>query len=269
MANPTTFQWADPAAGAQFDPQVAELLKLQQGQTPVNADYSEYLRLGLVPQDGMTFRGAQAPTAPAGAKGRYVLTNTGAQSFGGPDSGQQSVANNEWTWIGEPQASPAAAQQPTQQRPQEPTAPANGKTIYNDWDTFQSKARADVEGINRMPFTFADYGGVSTDPSEAMNQFYPAHQQTQGVQKVIGPNGSNIAPQLQQDGLLHLFKPGGGADTSGQVDFPSLVKLLQSGGLLSPDATEAAAQQQALLGLAAPRKLDQSFGGQALLGMGR
>lgn len=104
-------KWLTPE-GSQFSDQVRSLMEMQAGKTPVNADFSEYIKLGLIPQEGMSYRGSAPPAfAPGGYgednRGSWVLTNTGSQTFGGPDSGQQSVANNEYVWQPAQQQIPA------------------------------------------------------------------------------------------------------------------------------------------------------------------
>lgn len=190
----------------------------------------------------MLGQGMQPPTD---AKGQWVMSGQGP---GAQDGGQggSSVGYNRWTFIPNQPAAAPAQRQAQEEAPQQ-AAPADGKTIYNDWDTYQNKARADVEGINRMPFMYSDYAGVSLDPQKAMQQFYPAAWQAEGVQKTIGPNGQNIAPYLNRD-----FNDPQFLDTTKQ-DMPSLVAMMLNRGSIDER------QSQALLELMKPKKLDTSF----------
>lgn len=197
----------------------------------------------------MLAAGMQPPTD---AKGQWVMTGSAPGTQDGGQGGS-SVGHNRYTFIpNQPQSAPAQRQ--VQEEAPVEAAPTDGKTIYNDWDTYQGKARADVEGMNRMPFVYSDYAGVSLDPQKAMQQFYPAAWQEGGVQKTIGPNGQNIAPYLNSDFGDPQF-----LDTT-KKDMPSLVSMLLNSGNIDQR------QSQALLDLMKPKKLDTSFASQALLG---
>jgi hypothetical protein len=230
---------------------------------------------GVAPVNGMIARGQTMPgTGVDHSTGKMYepgFTKGGQwQYIGQQDTGMRNpehgpASQGQWQFV-EQQAPQAQAPMPPpeEKQPEQPADPS-GKTIYNDWDTYRNKARADVEGINRMPFTFSDYAGVALDKNDAMQQFYPGAYQEGGVQKIIGPNGQNIAPRLQDDGMLDAFRYSG-LDTAKVENWPSLVKMLQSSGLLSQDAKENAAQQQVLLDLAKPKKPDMSFSNQMLMG---
>lgn len=265
--DPTKIQWATDEIAQQAKPWIEQLA--QRGAFDFKAQGNEYsapalttqmVDKGALPMDGWqyqtTFQGS-APAVPEGTNGYWVKTNdTPGQA------GTGNMGSSTYRFVGEQQAPQAMARRPVQQEQVAPEQPSDGKTIYNSWDRFQDKGRAEVEGINRMPFVFSGYDTISLDPQKAMDQLYPAAWQESGVQKTIGPNGTNIAPQLQKD-----FNDPQLIDTT-KGDWPSLVRLLMDNG------TVDAKQGQALLGLAEPKKLNASFGGiggsQALLGgMGR
>jgi hypothetical protein len=199
---------------------------------------------------------------PEVAKGKWRYLGPDASAYGAyAAGGEQPVADNaKGAWMWEEDAKPQAAM-PAEEMPQKKTQERFPEgDIYNDWDYFQKRARADVEGINRMPFTYADYPNVAQNPGDAMNQFYPGAWQDSGVQKIIGPNGSNIAPGLSPE-VLKLFRDGG-IDTASAKDWPSLIEsLLQSKRV-------DAGTGQSLLDLAKPKKLDTSFQSSSLLGGG-
>lgn len=228
------------------------------------ANFNQAVDYGMKPVDGMVYTGTTMPgvglnpmtgqppdpnAKPAGSWEFIGNQDTGTRN---PDHGPSQMG--QWRYRETPQATPMP-QQPAQEEAPQQAAPTNGKTIYNDWDTYQNKARADVEGINRMPFAYSDYAGISLDPQKAMNQFYPSAWQEQGVQKTIGPNGQNIAPYLQSDFGDPQF-----LTTNGQKDFPSLVQAMLAGGRIDDR------QSQALLELMKPKKPDMSFSNQMMAG---
>jgi len=227
------------------------------------SNFNQAIDYGMKPVDGMVYTGTTMPgvgiNPMTGQRPDPNAKPTGSWEFIGnqdtgtrnPDHGPSQVG--QWQYR-EAAAAPAMAARPQQEEPAPQQAPSDGKTIYNDWDTYQNKARADVEGINRMPFMYSDYAGVSLDPQKAMNQFYPAAWQAEGVQKTIGPNGQNIAPYLNSDFGDPQF-----LDTT-KKDMPSLVSMLLNSGNIDQR------QSQALLDLMKPKKLDTSFASQALLG---
>jgi hypothetical protein len=75
---------------------------------------------------------------------------------------------------------PAAAAAPAA-RKEAPPPPASPKgTIYDSWEDYQTIARNDTEGLNRMPFIGPQgdwgretYGNVPMDPLLALEMFYP------------------------------------------------------------------------------------------------
>lgn len=223
-------------------------------------NFNHAIDYGMKPVDGMVYTGntmpgigpnpmtGQMPDPNAKSGGSWEFIGNYDTGTRNPDHGPSE--QGQWRYREAPQAAPMMREPVQEEAPQ--AGPTDGKTIYNDWDTYQNKARADVEGINRMPFAYSDYAGISLDPQKAMNQFYPPAWQEQGVQKTIGPNGQNIAPYLNEDfGDPQFLK------TNGQKDYPSLVQsLLNSGGIDQR-------QSQALLDLMKPKKLDTSFAGGA------
>ncbi len=227
--------------------------------------YEQAVDYGMKPVNGMVYKGNVMPGAGPNSAGALAPPDPNApaptgqwQYIGDYDTGNRnpdhgSSIQKQWRYQeNQPQAAPAQRQ--VEEEPPPQAAPTGGKTIYNDWDTYQNKARADVEGMNRMPFVYSDYAGVSLDPQKAMQQFYPAAWQEGGVQKTIGPNGQNIAPYLNSDFGDPQF-----LDTT-KKDMPSLVQMLLDKGGIDQR------QSQALLDLMKPKKLDTSF---AMTGMGR
>lgn len=227
---------------------------------------------GMAPQSGFMYRGTNMPAVPKGQKGYYTLVNTApglrTMNDGILDTGAQ---DNTWRFVGEEQSMAPQGAPEEQQQAQRPVADPNGKTIYNDWDTFRSTAQAEVGAGDFSPGVLNPRDLIGLDANQQMQKFYPGAWQDSGVQKVIGPNGTNIAPKLQEDGILDQFRPGtGNANTATARDYPTLVELLQNTGKITPE------QSQILLGLAKPKVPDQSFaqlgmtggGGQALLGGG-
>jgi hypothetical protein len=68
-------------------------------------------------------------------------------------------------------------QQPTQPAPVAPTGNFYGNTP-DAWSNYLQQARAQTEGLNRMPYVFSDYGSIPTDPTAANALFYPDNLQT-------------------------------------------------------------------------------------------
>lgn len=237
--------------GDPFDPNHAEY-----GRDDGYFASSSLIDGGQAPTDGWMYRGSFAPKVPEGTKGYWAMTN----SVAGPktvndgivDQGQQ---DNTWRFVGEQQAS--APQQPLQQ--QEAPLPEYPKgDIYEDNDYWQKKARAEVEGINKMPGVFSNYADISLmNPRQIENIFYPPSWQAEGVQKNIGPNGTNIGPQLEK-----TFGDSQAINTRGQQDFPTIIEMLTNSGQVDSK------QRQTLLDMIAPKKLDASFGGPGGMGGG-
>jgi hypothetical protein len=223
---------------------------------------------GVAPEDGWMHQGANAPTLPEGAKGYWAMTSSGVgpASNYGENSGMDQRDNATWRFVGEKEEKPYVPQgAPDEPQAPRPVADPNGKTIYNDWDFYKNQARAEVEAGLNSPFVQNPQELIGLDRKQQMQAFYPSAWQEDGVQKVIGPNGKNIAPDLLADGTLALFREGD-ANTSTARDWPSLVEMLQKTNRVTPD------QFQTLLRLGENKKPDQSFagpggmGGQALLG---
>jgi hypothetical protein len=225
-------------------------------------NFNQAIDYGMKPVDGMVYVGntmpgvgvnpmtGQRPDPNAKPTGSWQFIGNFDTGTRNPDHGPSE--QGQWQWREDAKPAPVV-QQAKQEEAPEPRFPDGD--IYNDWDYYQKKARAEVEGMNRMPYVFSDYVNISLDPQKAMNQFYPAAWQEQGVQKTIGPNGQNIAPKLYEDFGDPQF-----INTTGQKDWPSLVKMLLGNGSVNEQ------QGQALLGLMEPKKLDTSFANQALLG---
>lgn len=201
----------------------------------------------------------QEPKAEMPTNGRWQYLGPDLEQFGIRAADQNPINPNmqgAWKWV-EDKAPVAAA--PAEEMVKKPVERFPEGDIYNDWDYFQKRARADVEGINRMPFTYADYPNVGQTKQDAFNQFYPNAWQTNGLQPVIGPNGQNIAPSLSED-VYKLFRDKG-VDTATARDWPSLVESLMKSGRID------GGMSQTLLDLAKPKKLDTSFQSSGLLGM--
>jgi hypothetical protein len=198
---------------------------------------------------------------PAKGKWRYLgpdASHYGAYAAGG----EQPVADNaKGAWMWEEDAAPAAAAPVEEEQPKKKAERFPEGDIYNDWDYYTKRARADVEGINRMPFTYSDFPNIGQTPAEATQQFYPGAWQEGGVQKIIGPNGTNIAPGLDEN-LLSIFRDKG-IDTASAKDWPSLLdQLMKSGRITS-------AQRGTLGDLAKKKEPDQSFANQGLANAAR
>ncbi len=257
MFDPSTVKWASEAAAARGQPYLDSLNERRAYDPQLNGAQTVLVNSGAIPQDGWTFRGAGAPLDIDGQNGYWVMTgSTSAPGFSAGDNPGVMQTDNSYRFVStQPQAAPVARPVQEEAAPP-PKAEDNGKTIYNDWDTYQTKARADVEGINRMPFVFPDYGDlVGLDRSRIADTFFPAAWQESGVQKTIGPNGTNIAPQLQND-----FGDPALVGTT-KADWPSLVQMLSDNGSIDGK------QRQALLSLAEPKKLNTGFGGMGGMGM--
>lgn len=238
MAMDPTKPWQDA-----IDPRYAEL-------GPYGS-LEQAIAYGVQPVNGMVFRGNQMPgTGVDHSTGKMYepgFTKGGSWQYIGQ---QDSVG--QWQFV--EQQAPQAAQ-PMEQPKEEPLPEYPKGDIYNDWDYYQGRARADVEGINKMPFMFSDYADIGLrTPQQNMNTFYPPSWQEEGVQKTIGPNGQNIAPKLQE-----TFGNAQAINTNGQTDFPSLVKKLMASGSID------SGQEQMLLGLIKPKKPDMSFANQMLM----
>jgi hypothetical protein len=246
MAYGNLSQYGDP-----FDPS-NELY----GRDPGSFASTSMLAGGMAPKDGWMYRGTDAPKVPEGQKGYYVMTNSvpGMRTVndGIVDQGSQ---DNTWRFVGEQEAAP---QQQQLQQQEAPLPKYPDGDIYEDNDYWQKKARAEVEGINKMPGVFSDYADISLmNPRQIENIFYPPSWQEEGVQKTIGPNGQNIAPQLQQ-----TFSDAQAIDTKVQSDFPTLINMLTNTGQVDGK------QRQTLLDMITPKKLDTSFGGPGGMGGG-
>lgn len=225
-----------------YDPQAQQNAKDAEWQKQWNAANFGSPAGGQGQDAGLMLPAGAKP--PSDANGQWVMSGTGGGLRDGDGGTTQSYAR--WTFIpNQPAAAPSRAPMPEEPAPQ--PQQNDGKTIYNDWDTYQQRARADVEGMNRMPFVRSDFNLVSLDPAKAMDQFYPAAWQTEGVQKTIGPNGQNIAPELQRQ-----FGDAQFINTT-KADWPSMLDALLSKGAVSES------QYKALSDLAKPKKLDNSM----------
>lgn len=246
--------------GPEWDPSSSMYLR-----DPGSAASSLLIDIGVKPTDGATYRGPRAPQVPEGVNGRWVMTgvNPGPNQTGRdgvPEPYMQQVHGNDWVFMGDRQ--PMAQAQPEEApKPQQQASDPSGKTIYNDWDTYRNQARAEVEAGLNSPFVQNPQELIGLDRKQQMQAFYPGAWQEDGVQKVIGPNGKNIAPDLLADGTLALFREGD-ANTSTARDWPTLVEMLQKTNRVTPD------QFQTLLKLGENKPLDQSFGGMGGMGGG-
>ena len=217
----------------------------------------------LMPKNGQMALGSMsAPDIPIDKDGNQARGYWVAQGNANmANAGDYSAGNipQQYRWVAE-QAPAAPVMMPQEEAPKKKEeAPSDGRTIYNDWDKYIDEARKAVEGINRMPFTYSDYGNVSTNRNEAMNQFYPGAWQKNGLQPFIGPNGQNISNDVGL-GIYEALKKGT-ASTSDTQDWPTLVKTLLQSNTTSP------AMIQTLLDMAKPKKLDTSFQSSGLMGM--
>lgn len=219
-------------------------------------------------QDGVVTQSIQRPDIPKDENGRptvkgrwnyignsdqFGMGTGGSSPLGDNSGGGQSGPTSAWVFEAEEKASVPAK---FEEEPKKPKERFPEGDIYNDWDYYTKRARADVEGINRMPFTFNDYPNVEKDKNDAFQQFYPAAWQTGGVQKIVGPNGSNIAPMLDSN-LLSLFRDGG-IDPSTAKDWPSLIDALTNSGKID------ASQRKTLEGFTKQKKPDTSFANQGM-----
>lgn len=113
-----------------------------------------------------------------GEGGQWIFA--GNKHIGGPAvsgtdyGGNQAMYSTTWEWMPDPvapQQQPAPA--PQQQRQDVPAQ----LPIYDDWNAYRQMARAQTEGLNRMPFVFGDYQQIPTDPQSAFEMFYPGNMQ--------------------------------------------------------------------------------------------
>ncbi|MCD1644150.1 hypothetical protein [Aurantimonas coralicida] len=87
---------------------------------------------------------------------------------------------------------------PQAQTPAEPTTPepmvdpakvgwTPGMDSNTDagWDAYRQSAQQQTAGLNRMPFVFSDYAGISTDPAKAQGQMF--YQTPEAVQDAVSP----------------------------------------------------------------------------------
>lgn len=250
MAMDPTKPWQDAV-----DPRYAEL-------GPYGS-LEQAMAYGVAPVNGMIARGQTMPgTGVDHSTGKMYepgFTKGGSwQYIGQQDTGMRNpehgpASTGQWQFV--EQQAPQQAAQPMQQE-EAPLPKYPEGNIYEDNDYWQGKARAEVEGINKMPGVFSNYADISLmNPKQIENVFYPPAMQEGGVQKTIGPNGQNIGPQLND-----MFGDSQAINTKGQSDFPSLVKMLTAAGNIDDG------QRQTLLDLMKPKKLDQSFANQMLLG---
>jgi hypothetical protein len=128
---------------------------------------------GLKAGDMALSFGMQPPPQQEG--GNWLFA--GNQMVGGGNYGDDYVApgQNKSQWIYQPQQQAAPQQAAPQQGPR-PDVPAQ-LPIYDDWDAYRNMARAQTEGLNRMPFVFADSQKIPTNQQDAFNMFYPANLQ--------------------------------------------------------------------------------------------
>jgi hypothetical protein len=154
--------------------------------------------------DMVLAQGMQAPAPQEGGTWVFSGSNmvggrgsSGDDDFMAPDQ-QQSQ------WIFQPQQQAAPQQAPQQQGPR-PDVPAQ-LPIYDDWDAYRQMARAQTEGLNRMPFVFADSQKVPTDKQDAFSMFYPAN--LQGWQNQMrNPLFESDVPPLGLEGVGTSSKP--------------------------------------------------------------
>lgn len=126
--------------------------------------------------DTIYARPGMNPAAPEGANGFWNIAGThqGVGGVSGTDDYQPGYDVTQWQWVENPQQQAAAPQQ-APQAPRE-DVPAQ-LPIYDDWNAYRQMARAQTEGLNRMPFVFGDYHQIPTNPQDAFEMFYPGHMQ--------------------------------------------------------------------------------------------
>lgn len=253
--------------GPEWDPNSEMYLR-----DPGSNASSLLLDIGVAPTDGATYRGLRPPPIPEGVKGRYVMTgvNQGPNQQGrdgSPEPYIQNAHGNDWVFMGEQeQAAEPASMEQALKKAVAPTADPNGKTIYNDWDLYQATARTEPEANLNSPGVLNQQDLVGLDRRDQMSALYPAAWQTSGIQKVIGPNGTNIAPDLENKGLFAKFRENN-IQPSDYADFPSMMDQLLKAGKITQ-------KEHDFLGdLTIAKKPDQSFampgmqGGGGLKGM--
>ena len=137
---------------------------------------------GLQAGDMATSYGMQPPPRQSG--GNWLFS--GSETVGAGNSGDDYVApgreQSRWTWQADaaPQASP---EDRTPRETQNPEFVPPALDIYDEspegWDRYRNIARAEAEGLNRMPFTFAgsDAAYIPTDKFSAFEMFYPSNLQ--------------------------------------------------------------------------------------------
>lgn len=69
---------------------------------------------------------------------------------------------------------------------------------YRLGDGYREAARADVAGINNMPFVYSNFANMPGDPSASMNILYPQGAGGQLIQGLLGPLMDQFKPASQQ-----------------------------------------------------------------------
>lgn len=136
--------------------------------------------------DTIYARHGMNPVAPDGANGFWTVSghHPGVGANPGADAYEPGQDMTQWRWVENPQA-PA----PQQEAPQEPgpqqELPAR-LPIYDNspggWDQYMDFARAETEGLNRMPFVYGVGPQTGTrfltdDPAQQFNTFFPPNLQ--------------------------------------------------------------------------------------------
>ena len=159
------------------------------GFDPVYADGNSF---DLQPGDRFVTTGYDSADmgAPGAAEGgRWVFAGTrhvdGPAVSGTDEGGNQAVYHTDWEWMPDTAPQQPAPQQPPQEPGQQQAIPAR-LPIYDNspggWDQYMDFARAETEGLNRMPFVYGAGPNTGTrfltdDPAQQFQTFYPSNLQ--------------------------------------------------------------------------------------------
>jgi hypothetical protein len=146
-----------------------------------------------------------APPELGGEQGgfwRFAGSGKGMENkWSSDDSGNEFDTSQ---WIYEMPQQQAAPQQREMQQPQQREFVPPALDIYDEtpegWDRYRNIARAEAEGLNRMPFTFAgtEAAYIPTDKQSAFEMFYPSD--LQGYQNYFrNPLLESDLPPLSMD----------------------------------------------------------------------
>lgn len=133
--------------------------------------------------DGAMVRGPFSPDMAASKNGQWVYAGRTPDQYGavqgsGDDAPTSNLRPGQEQWIFRANPVAPVQEQPVERAPDDP-AP-QGPTIYDSWDDYINIARAETEGMNRMPFVGPNwqkgnptYADVPYNPNYSLEMFYP------------------------------------------------------------------------------------------------